>query len=168
MLDYLGIFKALNARKISYLVVGGTAVNLYGIPRMTYDLDILLDLEAGNLEKFASLVKGWGFKPKVPVDIMDLSDEAKRREWVERKHMKAFNLVNPEWGISEIDIVIAAPVDYPQAAKRGNRMDLQGVPVPVISLEDLIRMKRVANREQDKDDISYLKKVQDGRKKRRL
>ncbi len=168
MLDYLGIFKELNARGIKYLVVGGTAVNLYGIPRMTYDLDILLDLEPVNLERFLSLVKGWGFKPKVPVDIMDFADEATRRKWVERKHMKAFNLINPTWGIAEIDVVIAAPLDYPRAAKRMNRLDLQGVPVPTISIEDLIRMKRAANREQDKDDILYLKKVQDARKKRRL
>ena len=168
MLDYLGLFKELNARGIKYLVVGGTAINLYGIPRMTYDLDVLLDLEPGNLERFISLVTEWGFKPKAPVAIMDFADEAKRKEWVERKHMKAFNLVNPAWGISEIDVVIGTPVDYPRAAKRMNRLDLQGVPVPTISIEDLIRMKRAANRKQDKDDILYLKKVQDVQQKRRL
>ena len=37
MLDYLGIFKAFNEKGIKYLVVGGIAVNLYGIPRMTCD-----------------------------------------------------------------------------------------------------------------------------------
>ena len=168
MLDYLGIFKELNARRIKYLVVGGTAINLYGIPRMTYDLDILLDLEPGNLERFLSLVKGWGFKPKAPVELMDFADEGKRRERVERKHMKAFNLVNPAWGISEIDVVISAPVDYPRAAKRMNRLDLKGVPVPTVSIEDLIRMKRTANRKQDQDDILYLKKVQGVQQKRRL
>jgi hypothetical protein len=130
MLDYLGIFKALNARGIKYLVVGGTAINLYGIPRMTYDLDILLDLETGNLERFLSLVKGWGFKPKAPVELMDFADEAKRWEWMVRKHLKAFKLVNPAWGISEIDVVIGPPVDYPRAAKRMNRLDLQGFPYP--------------------------------------
>ena len=109
MLDYRDIFKALNVRGIKYLVVGGTAINLYGIPRMTYDLDILLDLEPGNPEKFLSLVKGWGFKPKAPVGLMDFADEAKRREWVERKHRKAFKLVHPAWGISEIDVVIGPP-----------------------------------------------------------
>jgi len=168
MLDYLGIFKELNARGIKYLVVGGTAINLYGIPRMTYDLDILLDLEPGNLERFLSLVKGWGFKPKASVELMDFADEAKRREWMVRKHMKAFNLVNPAWGISEIDVVIGPPVDYHQAAKRMNRLDLQGVPVPTVSIEDLIRMKRTANRKQDKDDILFLKKVQGVQQKRRL
>lgn len=168
MLGYLEIFKKLNFRGIKYLVVGGTAINLYGIPRMTYDLDILLDLEPGNPERFLSLVKGWGFKPKAPVELMNFADEAVRRVWLERKHRKAFNLVNPAWGISEIDVVIAGPVDYPRAAKRMTRLDLQGVSVPTISIEDLIRMKRTANRKQDKDDILYLKKVQGVRQKRRL
>jgi hypothetical protein len=55
MLDYLAIFKRLNEKKIKYIVVGGIAVNLYGIPRMTYDLDLLLDLEDENLRRFLSL-----------------------------------------------------------------------------------------------------------------
>jgi hypothetical protein len=87
---------------------------------------------------------------------------------VVRKHLKAFNLVHPAWGISEIDVVISSPVDYPRAVKRMNRLDLQGVPVPSISIEDLIRMKRTADRKQDKDNILYLKKVQDVQQKRRL
>jgi hypothetical protein len=42
MFDYLAIFKKLNERKIKYIVVGGIAVNLHGIPRMTYDIDLIL------------------------------------------------------------------------------------------------------------------------------
>lgn len=48
MLDYLAIFKKLNEKEIRYIVAGGIAVNLYGIPRMTYDVDLILDLEDKN------------------------------------------------------------------------------------------------------------------------
>ena len=78
ILDYLGIFKGLNAKKVKYIVVGGMAVNFYGIPRMTYDIDLLLYLEDENLEKFLNLMRGWGFKPKVPVDIMDFAKKENR------------------------------------------------------------------------------------------
>ena len=64
--------------------------------------------------------------------------------------------------------MIGPPVDYPRAAKRMNRLDLRGVPVPTVSIEDLIRMKRTGNRKQDQDDILYLKKVQGVQQKRRL
>lgn len=49
MLDYLGIFKELNAKGIRCIVVGGMAVNLHGIPRMTYDIDLLLDIDDRNI-----------------------------------------------------------------------------------------------------------------------
>ncbi len=35
MLDYLGILKRLGEQQVHYLVAGGVAVNLHGIPRMT-------------------------------------------------------------------------------------------------------------------------------------
>src|SRR4030043_915930 len=109
MFDYLTIFKKLNEKNIRYIGVGGIAVNLYGIPRMTYDIDLLLHLEDKNLKKFLKLMKQWGFKPRVPVDIMDFADKDKRECWIKNRHMKAFNLINPARPMSEIDIIINTP-----------------------------------------------------------
>ncbi|MBI5198420.1 MAG: hypothetical protein HZA09_00125 [Nitrospirae bacterium] len=159
MLDYLAIFRKLNERGIGYIVAGGIAVNLYGIPRMTYDIDLLLDLEDENLKRFLQLLKKWGFKPKVPVDIMDFAKKEKRDDWIRNKNMKAFNLVNPEWAISEIDIIINTPVNYEQASKNINYMSLYGVSIPLISIDDLIKMKEKTGREQDGADIRYLRKL---------
>ncbi len=164
MLDYLGIFKKFNEQGIRYLVVGGVAMNLYGIPRVTYDIDILLDLEDANIREFTQLMKEWGFKPKVPVNIMDFADQAKRDEWMATKNMKAFNLVNAKWALSEIDIIIDTPVDYSEAHKRARKITVKGISIPVISIDDLITMKRVAGRELDKADVQYLRKVKNGKK----
>ena len=164
MLDYLGIFKKFNEEGIRYLVVGGLAMNLLGVPRVTYDIDILIDLEDDNIETLMKLMKVWGFKPKVPVNVMDFADRSKRDEWIATKNMKAFNLVNAKWALSEIDIIIDAPVAYPEARKRAKKISVQGVPIPVISIDDLIKMKQVAGREIDKADVQYLKKVKNGKK----
>lgn len=164
MLDYLAIFKKLNEKRIRYIVVGGIAINLYGIPRMTYDIDLLLDFEDKNIEEFLRLLRGWGFKPKVPVNIMDFANSDKRKEWIKNKNMKAFNLVNPEWAISEIDIIIDSPVDYKKGHKRVKNIILHGVSIPVISIDDLIKMKEKADRQQDKADIKYLRKLKNGKK----
>lgn len=86
MLDYLAIFKKLNEKGIRYIVVGGIAVKLYGIPRMTCDIDLILDLEDENMKDFLQLLKGWGFKPKVPVDIMVF---AKNGEQVRRSPLNS-------------------------------------------------------------------------------
>lgn len=164
MLDYLAIFKEFNKKGIRYIVAGGVAVNLHGIPRMTYDIDLILDLEDENLKKFLYLLKEWGFKPKVPVKIMDFALEEKRKDWIKSKHMKAFNLVNTRWAISEIDIVIDSPVNYETAHKRVKNIVLQDVSIPVISVDDLIKMKQSADRQQDKADIKYLRKLKDEEK----
>ena len=44
-MTYENIFKTLNALGIDYVVVGGLAINFLGIPRMTYDIDIVINLE---------------------------------------------------------------------------------------------------------------------------
>ena len=159
MLDYLGIFKELNRRKIKYIVVGGMAVNFHGIPRMTYDIDLVLYLDNSNLKKFLLLMKKWEFKPKVPVDIMDFANKNNREDWIREKNMKAFNLVNTKWAISEIDIVINTPIDYKKAEKNLRYRVIQGISIPVISIADLIKMKQKSNRIQDKEDIKNLKKI---------
>lgn len=159
MLDYLAIFKELNDIGVRYVVAGGMAVNLHGVPRMTYDIDLVLDLRNENLSKFLAKVKSWGFKPKVPVDIMDFADAGKRADWIENKNMKAFNLVNQEWAISEIDILIDTPVSFDEAFKSAAKYEVADVVIPTIAIEHLIYMKERAGREQDKADVLYLKKI---------
>ena len=161
MLDYLGIFKELNANGIRYVIVGGMAVNLHGVPQMTYDIDLLLDLEDRNVERFIKLLSRWGFNPKVPVRIEELADPVRRNDWITNKHMKAFKLVNPEWAIREIDVLIDTPVDF-SSAEQGKKVSvIQGVPVPIIGIEDLIRMKEHTDRQQDAADIRSLKELRD-------
>lgn len=159
MLDYIAICKELNGKRIKYIVVGGVAINIHGIPRMTYDLDFILDLEDNNLETFLKLLKSWGFKPRAPVDIMDFAKKEKRELWIKDKNMKAFTLQNPEWAMSEIDIVINTPLDYEKAAINIKYVKIKNVSVPTISIDDLIKMKQQSNRQQDIADIRNLRKL---------
>jgi hypothetical protein len=135
------------------------AVNFYGIPRMTYDIDLLLYLEDNNLKKFLNLMREWSFKPKVPVDIMDFAKRKKRQDWIRNKNMKAFNLVNSAWAVSEIDIIINTPIDYKKAARNLKYINLHSVSIPTISIDDLIMMKNESNRKQDREDIKNLRKI---------
>ena len=51
-MEYQKLFKTLNQYKVNYLICGGMAVNIYGIPRMTADIDIILDFEENNISNF--------------------------------------------------------------------------------------------------------------------
>jgi len=85
LLKFQQFFSALNKKKIRYLVVGGIAVNLYGIERATGDVDIAVDLEDKNVRKFVEVIKELGFKPGNPVRLGDFADKDMREAWLRKK-----------------------------------------------------------------------------------
>jgi hypothetical protein len=149
---YEEVIRKFNNADVRYAIVGGVAVNLHGHIRMTVDLDILLELEDNNLAKAVTTLKESGFVCKVPVDPMGLADSNTRNDWIKNKNMKALNFYR---GTEEVDLVIDSPVKYEDAKKA--IFTVKDVNYPVVSKEDLIKMKEVTNRQHDKDDIRKLK-----------
>ncbi len=88
-LDYQTIFREFNKLGIDYIVVGGLAVNFHGVPRMTYDIDLMILLQSENILRLVSQLTRWGYKPKIPIDPRDLADDKKRNSWIRDKEMKA-------------------------------------------------------------------------------
>jgi len=137
-LDYKTIFKELNDNDIDYLVVGGLAVNLFGVPRLTYDIDLMIHMDPENIEKLVSKLTQWGYKPKIQVNPLEFADEEKRNLWISEKGMKAFNLFSEHLPIGEIDIVIYSPIPYKILKERAVKIQIQDIIIPVISIHDLI------------------------------
>ena len=158
-LDFKGIFKELNELKIEYLVIGGLAVNFYGVPRMTYDIDLMILLGTENIGKLVEKLTAWGYRPKVPVNPIDLADEDKRNNWIEEKGMMAMKFYSEALPIGEIDIVFDSPIPYDELKSRAVMMELQGEKIPTISIHDLIRLKEKSGRKQDLSDVEYLKMI---------
>lgn len=156
-LDYKQIFKELNGLGIDYLVVGGLAVNLFGVPRLTYDIDLMILLEPDNVKKFVTKLTQWGYKPKIPADPFDFADETKRTFWIHEKGMKAFNFFSDHLPVGEIDIVIDSPISYERLKERSVKIQLEEIKIPVVSIHDLIELKLHAGRKQDLSDVEYLK-----------
>jgi len=158
-LDYHAIFKQLNELGIDYLVVGGLAVNFHGIPRMTYDIDLMILLQRDNILTLVTVLIKWGYKPKIPVDPKDLADEAKRNFWVREKGMKALNFYSESLPIGEIDLVFDSPIPYDQLSKRAVMIELRGEKIPTVSIHDLIELKLHSGRKQDLADAKHLRMV---------
>jgi predicted nucleotidyltransferase len=156
-LDYKTIFKQLNESGVDYLVVGGLAVNFHGIPRMTYDIDLMILLEPKNVLTTVDKISGWGYKPKIPVNPQDLADDNKRNLWIREKGMKALNFYSETLPIGGIDIVIDSPFPYDELKSRAIVIEIQEINVPTVSIHDLIALKKKAGRRQDLSDIEYLK-----------
>jgi hypothetical protein len=45
------VFSSLQRHKVRYLVIGGIAAVLHGVPRATFDLDILIDANPDNAKE---------------------------------------------------------------------------------------------------------------------
>jgi hypothetical protein len=158
-LDYKTIFEELNKENIDYLVVGGLAVNFHGIPRMTYDIDLMIHLDSENILKLVSKFVGWGYRPRVPVNPEDLADEKKRNGWIQEKNMKAFTFYNESQAIGEVDLVVESPIPYDDLRARAIIIRLEGQAIPVVSIQDLIELKLEAGLNQDISDVENLRAI---------
>ena len=153
------IFRELNKRRIDYVVVGGVAVVMHGVVRLTADLDLMVHLEEKNLTKFVEVMNELGYKPKVPVKTESLIDPENRRAWIEEKNMRVFSFYHPKKGIMLIDIFINEPVSYNKIKEDSIKMKMGNLLIPTVSIEDLIKLKKISGRPQDMADIEALKRL---------
>ncbi|TAM45895.1 MAG: hypothetical protein EPN55_06675 [Gammaproteobacteria bacterium] len=156
---YLDLFRALEAKQVRYLLVGGIAMNLHGVPRMTMDVDIALVMDEVNLRAFLGAANGLGLQPVAPVKIDELLNPSARRAWVVEKHMIAFALRPRDPKGPTVDILIEPPIDVAESLKRAETKVIEGVHVPLAAVEDMISLKRSTGRAQDKADIEQLEKL---------
>jgi hypothetical protein len=164
MIIYEEILEEFQKQKVKYILVGGIAVNLLGSLRSTADLDILVEMSNDNLSKIVKILKKKGYAVKQPVDPLKLSDKKTRDDWIEKKHMKAFNFYKKD-GMEEVDIIIDSPVSFLDARKNIVYIKVGNIELPVISIDNLIKMKKKVNRSVDKLDIKELKKIKELRNK---
>jgi hypothetical protein len=159
-LDYEGLFTALNKAGIQYLLTGGVAVNFHGLPRMTYDVDLIVLLEKENLEKLTALLEGLGYRPRLPVPATELASPAKRAEWQREKGLLAFTFQHPSQPMAEVDVMLDAPAPFEELMTRRQDMPFGQTTVPLIAREDLIASKLVSPRQQDICDVEALRKLE--------
>ena len=155
------LLTGLSDAGVRYLVVGGVAVVLHGYLRATADLDLLIDLDPYNTEKATAFFESEGFQPRAPVPLRAFSDVAERRRWVKEKNLQVFSLWHPAIAGFEVDLFVEEPFPFAEAYARASRVTLGSSLVTVVSVEDLIAMKRTAGRTKDAEDIDALKQLKD-------
>ncbi len=157
---YLELFRALQEDDVRYMVVGGLAVNLHGVSRLTMDVDLVIALDGENLSRFARAAQRLSLKPIVPVTLADLGDAAKVRSWIEEKHMLAFALRPPGHADPTIELLMQPSVPFADAYSRRIEKDLGGVRVPIACVDDLIAPKTGTGRQKDESDITALRALE--------
>ncbi len=158
---YKNLLLELEEKGVKYLVIGGIAVNLYGHPRVTKDLDLMISFEKTNMDKFIGIIKSLKLKPRVPVEIEELADNNKREMWKQERNMKVFSFYNPANDLEVIDIMIQDYINFDEAYKKAEKISDGKLIVSMISIDDLIKLKEIANRPNDRADIEVLKKLKE-------
>jgi predicted nucleotidyltransferase len=158
-MNFIKILKRLHKYKLKYLIAGGVAVNLHGYTRATADLDIIISLADSEVSKFVKAAKSLKMVPRIPVKLEELADPKKRKEWIEEKNMLVFSVHNPKDPLEHIDVMIHHGKNFDKFYKNHVKMRLENTFLPVISLADLIKLKKEAGRGRDKVDIEFLNKI---------
>lgn len=160
-LFYHDVFAALADAGVRFVVVGGVAVNLQGVPRFTADLDIAVALEDGSLATAARILHGLGLRNRLPVREEELSQPEVVRGWVAERNLRAFTFVDPGDPLREVDVVLDSPVSYEEMERTADRMAAGPLTLAVASVDVLIRMKDGTGRSQDASDVDALRRIKE-------
>ncbi|MBU1262903.1 hypothetical protein KKG61_02135 [bacterium] len=156
---YFELLEELYKDGIRYLIVGGLAVNLHGVPRVTQDIDIVIAMERENILKLNAVLKKLGYKPRLPVNPDDMVNSKIVKDWVVNKNLKAFSFYHQKENYKVVDIVLVHQLDFEDAFKNKSVKKAQNIEIYLVSIDDLIKMKKSAGRSQDSSDVKMLKKV---------
>mgnify|MGYP000338946566 CR=1 FL=1 len=156
---YHELFRELERFQVKYLLIGGLAVNLHGIPRMTMDVDLWVDLDVDNLQNFFKAVASLHLKPVLPVKLSELAMPSQRQIWIDARHMIAFSLSSEKFNYPTVDLLLVSPLDFNLAYERRETRSIAEVNVSLIAVPDLLRLKEAAARAQDAADIEHLKRL---------
>ena len=147
------VCSALNRAKVGYAVVSGFAVALHGAVRGTIDLDLILSLDEDSFVRAEDIFQKLGLKSRLPVDAKEVFQF--RQEYIKNRNLVAWGFYDPRHPASQLDIIIThnfRKIKY-------DVMTVAGVKINVISIIDLIAMKKKSGRAQDLEDVKALESI---------
>ena len=156
---YFEILEGLYKSKVRYLIAGGLSVNLYGVPRVTQDIDIVIAMDRENVLKITFLLKELGYVTRLPVSPDDLANPDKVKDWIENKNLKAFSFYHKNENYKVLDIVLVHPLDFEKSFKNRTVKRAKDIDIYLASIDDVVKMKEFSGRPQDLSDIEMLNKV---------
>ena len=135
------VFACFQSRDVRYVVIGGIAAVLHGVPRATFDLDILIEASESNAERLLHALRDAGFGT---ADLIDA-------QGILANEITVFN------DRVRIDVQTATPgLRFADAWSHRETMTFQGQEFYVASRQDVIASKRAAGRQKDLEDVQAL------------
>jgi len=158
--DFLSLFAVLHAARVPYVVVGGLAMLLHGIDRVTGDIDLVIDLSPGTSTDLVEALTEAGYRPFAPVDPTLLANEAVREQWRLERGMEVFSLWDTTNRRPTVDLLLACPVPFTELLNDSVTVTIGAVQIRVASVAHLIGMKQQTARPRDLEDVERLRVLQ--------
>lgn len=145
--DFKEFIELLNEHKVKYLIIGGYAVNFHGYPRYTRDIDFWLWMTKENIQNLIQAISQFGFG-SLNLEIEDF--------------MTPENIIQLGYEPYRIDLLVDVDgVDFEECFERRIEVELDGVDLKFMSLQDLITAKKKTGRLQDLADAEQLEKIKE-------
>ena len=138
------ILRALRGRDVDFVVIGGLAGVAHGSSYPTYDLDVAYARDRDNLDRLAAALQELGVALRgAPTGLPFVPDSSTLRSG------SNFTF-STRWGALDILGDAAGAPPYTQLREAAVRVEIDGEPVLIASLDHLIAMKESAGRPKDK------------------
>lgn len=134
-----GLARALRARNIGFMLIGGQAVLLHGAPRLTDDIDLTLGIGPDRVDVVQEVVRSLGLIPLAP-DPTRFAQET-----------FVYPARDPGTGF-RVDFIFSTTPFEQQAIAHAVLVTIADERVPFANAEDLIIHKLFAGRARDWDD----------------
>jgi hypothetical protein len=140
--DFKEFIELLNEKSVKYLVVGGYAVALHGHPRYTKDLDVWIELSPDNAARILKALKKFGF------GSLDLKAD---------DFLESDQIIQLGYPPNRIDILTTLKdLQFEDCYKLRVQVEIQGLYITFIDIENLKKNKRATGRSQDLADVENL------------
>lgn len=158
--DLTKILELLNREKVEYVLVGGLAGVVHGVPLVTCDVDICMPFTRENLIRLESALAGLNpvhrqTPQRLPFRVAEDFPRGLRKLYL-----------RTELGVLDCLGEILGVGDFETVSKRSITIMLPIGPCRVIDLPALIDAKAALDRTQDKLALIHLRKIQDQKAKK--
>ncbi len=144
--DFREFIGLLNANGVKYLIIGGYAVGFHGYPRYTKDLDVWILITHENAIRVMEALNQFGFG----------SVGLKKEDF-----LKPGEFIQLGYPPNRIDIVMTCDgVDFEKCYLSKIQIEIDGLKIDFIDLQNLRKNKKATGRLQDLADLDNLKRTE--------
>lgn len=148
------ILRRLTARGVDFVIVGGFAAVIHGSPRVTQDLDLTYAHDLENLEALGDVLT------QIHSKLYSIADEVPFVP--DGRTLRQTEILTLQTDFGKLDLLARPSGSPPYAAVKAaaKRVDINGLLVSVVSIPDLLAMKRAAGRPKDVADVAELEAIE--------